>query len=73
MILEYEKQTKENKFFTTKRSSQNQFWLLQTIEDRLKSNFFEKSIVKSELSKQLKLIEEHKTTPFAAAEYLLNL
>jgi len=73
MILEYEKQTKENKFFTTKRSSQNQFWLLQTIEDRLKSNFFEKTIVKSELSKQLKLIEEHKTTPFAAAEYLLNL
>lgn len=73
MILEYEALTKKNKYFNTKRSGQNQFWLLQTIEDQLKSKFFGQSVIKSELKKQLQLIEQNKTTPFAAADYLLNL
>jgi LAO/AO transport system kinase len=39
----------------------------------LKSDFFNTPIIKKELEIQLKLIDEAKTTPFAAADYLLNL
>lgn len=73
MILEYITLTKKNSFFETKRNEQNKFWLLQTIEDQLKSNFFNNLTIKKELKHQLQLIENHQTTPFAAAEILLNL
>ena len=73
MILEYVTQTKNNSFFEQKRKKQNKFWLLQTIEEQLKSDFFNRTEIKKELKKQLQLIETNKTTPFTAAEYLLNL
>ena len=47
--------------------------MLQTIEERLKSDFFNQPKIKAELQSQLELIEAGKTTPFVAAEYLLNL
>ena len=72
-ILEYVTLTKENNFFETKRNEQNKFWLLQTIEDQLKLDFFNNPTINKELQHQLQLIENNKTTPFAAAEYLLNL
>lgn len=73
LIEDYLKLTKSNHFFETNRKEQNKFWLLQTIEDRLKSEFFKTPKIKKELELQLKLIDEAKTTPFAAADYLLNL
>ena len=65
--------TKNNGYFETHRKEQNKFWLMQTIEERLKSDFFNSPKVKKELNKQLKQIEEGKATPFAAAEVLLKL
>lgn len=72
-ILEYVEITKKNNFFYSKRTEQNKFWLIQTIERRLNINFFSTPAVKKELEKQLKLIQSNKTSPFAAADYLLNL
>ncbi|MEJ6793251.1 MAG: methylmalonyl Co-A mutase-associated GTPase MeaB, partial [Lacinutrix sp.] len=73
MILEYLKLTNENKYFYSKRNEQNKFWLIQTIENQLKSDFFNNTEIKKELKKQLMLIDTNKTTPFLAAEYLLAL
>ncbi|MGB3607733.1 methylmalonyl Co-A mutase-associated GTPase MeaB [Psychroserpens sp.] len=73
VIAHYIKHTKSNHFFDGNRTEQNKFWLLQTIEDRLKSQFFTTPKIKSALKTQLELIENGKTTPFVAAEYLLNL
>jgi LAO/AO transport system kinase len=73
LILEYITITTSNNYFNTKRQEQNKFWLTQTIEDQLKSDFFNKKDIQKELKKQMKLIENNETTPFAAAEYLLNL
>ncbi|WP_179349782.1 methylmalonyl Co-A mutase-associated GTPase MeaB [Winogradskyella pacifica] len=73
MIEDYIKTTSENHYFETNRNNQNKFWLLQTIEDRLKSDFYNASKIKIELPLQIKLVEVGKTTPFAAAEYLLSL
>lgn len=73
MITDYVDHTKNNGYFEKNRSNQNLFWLLQTIDERLKSNFYNSPKIKVELKNQMQLIEEGKTTPFAAAEYLLNL
>ena len=73
LIEDYLELTKSNHFFNINRKEQNKFWLLQTIEDRLKSDFFNTPKIKKELEIQLKLIDEAKTTPFGAADHLLNL
>lgn len=73
MILDYFILTTNNTYLETKRQEQNKFWLLQTIEEQLKNEFFNHIKIKSELQKQLDLIKANKTTPFAAADYLLNL
>lgn len=73
IISEYIALTKDNNYFYNKRNEQNKFWLLQTIEEQLKNDFFNNTEIKKELKKQLKLIEDNKTTPFVAAEYLLGI
>ena len=65
--------TKQTGFFTKKRQEQNTFWLLQSIENQLKDQFFEDEKIAKELKTQLELISKNKRSPFAAAEYLLNL
>jgi len=73
VILSYMEMTKANQFFDRKRQEQNKFWLIQTIEDQLKSDFFDTPKVKKALAKQLQLIENNQTTPFASADYILKL
>lgn len=73
MIVDYINLTSENNYLQTKRNEQNKFWLLQTIEEQLKNEFFNHPKIKKELQNQLDLIENNKTTPFAAADYLLKL
>ncbi|MFY0714050.1 methylmalonyl Co-A mutase-associated GTPase MeaB [Seonamhaeicola sp. NFXS20] len=73
IISDYVKTTTKNNYFNAKRNEQNKYWLIQTIEQQLKADFFNNPKIKEELQKQLKLIGNNKTTPFAAADYLLNL
>ncbi|MBA6152740.1 methylmalonyl Co-A mutase-associated GTPase MeaB [Gelidibacter maritimus] len=73
LIEDYLKLVKENQFFNYTRNEQNKFWLLQTIEDRLKTDFYNNPSIKKELKHQLECIENGETTPFAAAELLLGL
>ena len=72
IILDYIETTRKNGYFEGKRNKQNKFWLIQTIEEQLKSAFFNRLEIKKELANQLQLIETNKTTPFAAADYLLG-
>jgi LAO/AO transport system kinase len=73
MIEDYRSKTTSNHYFEVNRNNQNTFWLRQTIEERLKSNFYNSVVIKAELKSQIKLVQAGKTTPFAAAEYLLGL
>ena len=56
VINQYVSLTKENGYFQTQRKEQNKFWLLQTIEENLKSDFYKHPEVKLELEKQLNLL-----------------
>ncbi|AFL81663.1 methylmalonyl-CoA mutase metallochaperone MeaB [Aequorivita sublithincola DSM 14238] len=73
VISTYFETVKSNGYFQNKRKEQNKFWLLQTVESRLKIEFYANPSVKKELEKQLKALDENRTTPFEAAEKLLNL
>ncbi len=73
VVLEYFETVKTNGYFQRKRKDQNKFWLMQTIESRLKSEFYSNVEVKMELEIQLKAMDENKTTPFEAAEKLLAI
>lgn len=72
-ISDYLALTKTNNYFSKRRQEQNKFWLLQSIKDKLHTDFFENTLIKKALKEQLLLIEKNQTTPFAAANYLLNL
>lgn len=73
LISDYTSLTKNNKFFDDNRKNQNKYWLLQSINDKLQSDFFNKDKIKKELEKQYNLLDKNKTTPFAAAEALFNI
>lgn len=72
-IIAYIETTTKNNYFKEKRNKQGAFWLLQTIEEQLKFDFFNKPKIKKELEKQLQLVENNKISPFDAADYLLRL
>lgn len=73
MINEYIKITKASGSFTVRRNDQNKHWLYTTINDELKKRFYKNNNTNKLLQKELKQIEEGKTTPFHAAKKLLNL
>jgi LAO/AO transport system kinase len=73
LVLKYISDTKENKFFSENRKHQNKYWLLQTINDKLQSDFFSNDEIKKELENQYNLLDKNKTTPFAAADVLLKI
>jgi len=73
IIEEYMTLTQENHFFDKRRASQNKFWLLQTIEDQLKTNFYSKPEVAEKLRILTQKVEDGSISPFEAAEMLLTL
>ena len=73
VIADFVSEMKKSNHFALKRNEQQKFWLLQTIESRLKSDFYNDEKISAELEKQLILLSENKTTPFAAAALLLEL
>lgn len=73
IIGDYFSLTKANGYFEKRRGDQNNYWLLETINQQLKNNFYNKSAVKEGLKKYAEDIKNLKTTPFKAAEELLKL
>ena len=73
IIQDYLSLTMSNGYFEKRRNEQNKYWLLETINQQLKNNFYNKPTVKEALKKYLDDIQKLKTTPFKAAEELLKL
>ncbi|MBC9796595.1 methylmalonyl Co-A mutase-associated GTPase MeaB [Sinomicrobium weinanense] len=73
LVEKYTGKNRKNGYFDRKRSEQNKYWLLQTIEDRLKTSFYQDKNVKKTLTEELAALEKNETTPFAAARKLLDL
>lgn len=71
-IQNYLSVTKENSYFETKRANQNQYWLLETINDQLKNHFYNNSEIESLLELNKKAVQNNEKSPFAAAQELLK-
>ena len=72
-ISNYFELTKANHFFDDKRKEQNQYWMLETINEQLKTKFFTHPNIESALEKTKKAVSENQISPFEAANYLLKL
>ncbi|MFB9110978.1 methylmalonyl Co-A mutase-associated GTPase MeaB [Flavobacterium gyeonganense] len=71
-ILDYFEMTKETGFFQQKRNEQNQFWMIETINEQLKQNFYNQPEIISLLEQNKKAVQNNEISPFAAAQLLLN-
>lgn len=71
-ITSYFELTKENGFFEQKRKEQNQYWLLETINDQLKNNFYNNPEIIKLLEENKKAVQNNEISPFAAAQMLLE-
>ena len=73
VIANYISSSKETIFFDKKRHEQNKYWLLSTINQQLKDNFYKNEKVKNLLEKEIEKLKLGKTTPFNSAQKLLDL
>ena len=72
IISEYFDLVKENHFFEKKRQDQNQFWMMETINEQLKLNFYSNTEIQSLLEENKKAVQKNEISPFAAAQLLLE-
>lgn len=72
LIEDYVAQTKTSTYFQTKRAEQNTYWLLQTIEQQLKDQFYQHSKVKETLAPIIASVRKGELSPFTAAKELMK-
>jgi LAO/AO transport system kinase len=64
--------TKGNNYFFEKRKEQNQYWMLETINEQLKTNFYNHKEIQKLLDFTKKAVQNDEISPFAAAQLLLE-
>jgi len=72
IITDYIELTKSNTYFDKKRAEQNEFWLLETINDQLKQDFYGNTQIQNLLEKTKKAVQNNESSPFAAAQLLIE-
>jgi LAO/AO transport system kinase len=71
-ILNFIELTKGNNYFFEKRKEQNQYWMLETINEQLKTNFYNHPEIQNLLNSIKKAVQNDEISPFAAAQLLLE-
>jgi len=71
-ISDYFELTKTNHFFEEKRQEQNQYWMMETINEQLKNHFYTHPEIINLLDKKKKEVSSNEISPFTAAMELLN-
>ncbi len=72
MILDFESLTKSNNYFFEKRKEQNQFWMMETIDEQLKAGFYNHPEIIKLLEENKKAVQNDAISPFLAANILLK-
>jgi len=71
-IMNFLKLTKGNNYFFDKRAAQNQYWMIETINEQLKTNFYNHPKIQKLLVSTKKAVQNDEISSFAAAQELLN-
>lgn len=72
-ISDYLELTKSNSYFSEKRREQNQYWMMETIDEYLKNNFYNNPEITARLETNKKAVQNDEISPFAAAHLLLDM
>jgi len=73
MIEDYLNLTKNNTYFFEKRKEQNQYWMMETIVEELKINFFQHPEILALLEANKKAVANNEISPFTAAQNILKV
>lgn len=73
IIQAYIQQNKISGFFLEKRRQQNRNWLYESIEERLKSEFFQSELIAPEIEKFVTEVMADTISPFQAAAELIGM
>jgi LAO/AO transport system kinase len=71
-ITDYFQLVKANHYFEEKRKEQNQYWMMETINDQLKSNFYNHPEIIKLLEENKKAVATNRKSPFTAALDLIS-
>ncbi len=71
-ICDFVELTKTNNYFLEKRKEQNQYWMLETINEQLKNNFYNHPEIIKLLQEKKKAVQNDEISPFATAVILLE-
>ncbi|MFH6946540.1 methylmalonyl Co-A mutase-associated GTPase MeaB [Flavobacterium sp. FlaQc-50] len=72
-ISSYFEMTTNTGYFHEKRKDQNHFWMMETINEQLRLNFYNQPEIISQLEQNKKAVQNDELSPFAAAQNLLAL
>lgn len=72
MIQEYITLTKENNFFQSNRQEQNQFWMMETIQEEVLMRFYNAPKITECIDLNKKAVQRDEISPFAAAQLVLK-
>ena len=71
-ISDYLELVHSNHYFEEKRKEQNQFWMMETINEQLKNHFYNQSNIMEALDSNKKAVQNNEISPFVAAQILLD-
>jgi LAO/AO transport system kinase len=71
-ISNYLELTQSNAYFQEKRQEQNQYWMMETINEQLKNQFYTHPEIAKLLDEKKKAVQNNEISPFAAAMELLS-
>jgi LAO/AO transport system kinase len=71
-ISDYLELVNSNHYFLDKRKEQNQYWMMETIDEQLKSHFYNQPAIIQLLDSTKKAVQNNEISPFAAAQILLD-
>lgn len=71
-ISSYLELAQSNSYFEEKRKEQNQYWMMETINEQLKNNFYNHAEIIKLLAANKKAVANDEISPFAAAKILLG-
>lgn len=72
-LLKFAETTQKNGYWEAHRQEQNQYWMLETIHEHIKSSFYQHPKVKSVLENFKQKVGQNQLSPFVAAKDLLDL
>ncbi|MDR1718706.1 MAG: methylmalonyl Co-A mutase-associated GTPase MeaB [Dysgonamonadaceae bacterium] len=72
MIFDYIAFTRQNGYFQHKRNSQSKFWMYESINEQLKSRFYNNPVIVKELLEKERQVLHSEISSFVAAKLMLD-